>query len=282
MAHNFKVAVCWSGQMRTHNEKLIIYDDVINGRVVKTNAIYNPDSPTDGFAINNSTEKTNIFKVIDDLMLYDFEVDHYGHTWTDCELPVNKDKFKSFIQEDQIVIDEWVDEDAESRQPNVPEFTSKGSYGQTWSGFRAYELVEGNYNAVIRIRWDVLCYSTKELANWIRHLIYDQGESWRDRTLNEKLSVPTEYYRTPVTWVTGDNLATINPGTINDIFWISNTHAFELWKEIDFKKKLHHVLATNHGRTPQSHKLWNLMQPPGINCIGYLPENFCEIKREYF
>jgi len=285
MGNKFKVAVCWSGQMRTHNEELVIYDDVINGRVIKTNAVYNPDSTVDIFANNSTTEKTNIFKVIDDLRHYDFEVDHYGHTWADCELPVNKHKFKSLIHEDQIVIDEWVDENSDNRKVRGGTLDARGSYGQTWSGFRAYGLVEGDYNAVIRIRWDVLCYSTKELSIWIRHLIFDQGDTHRDRTLNEKLSVPTEYYRTPVTWTSmkkGHSI--LNIDHITDVFWISNTTAFKLWKETDFKKKLHEVVTMCHNMTmdrltPHSHRLWNLMQPETIHCIGYLPENFCEIKR---
>lgn len=291
MGNKFKVAVCWSGQMRTHNKELLIYDDVINGRVVKTNAVYNPDSTVDIFANNSTTEKTNIFKVIDDLRHYDFEVDHYGHTWADCELPVNKHKFKSLIHEDQIVIDEWVDEDPENRQPgDVEKYDARECYGQVWSGFRAYGLVEGDYHAVIKIRWDILCYSTKELSTWIRHLIFDQGETNRDRTLGEKLTEPTEYYRTPVGWTSKKNFSEIDINLINDIFWISNAEAFKLWKEIDFKKKLHSVYAkskisngdlisTLGGVTLKGHKLWNLMQPSGISCFGYLPENFCEYKR---
>lgn len=296
MAYKFKVAVCWSGQTRSHDYELVIYDTVMNGRVIKSNTVYNSDSTADFFAINNSTEKTNMFKVIDDLHHYGMEVDHYGHTWTDCELPINKDKFKSLIHEDQIVIDEWVSEDPDNRAVRDNNAGARGCYGQTWSALRAYELVEGDYDAVIKIRWDVLCYSTKELANWVRHLIYDQGESYRDRTLEESLNRAVEYYRTPITWESkdfGNALPVLHNDTICDIFWISNNSAFELWRRMDFKKKLHEVVSNCHnlewcavhtpkripGATPHSHRLWSMMQPAEINCIAYLPENFCEFKR---
>ena len=62
MGNKFKVAVCWSGQTRSHDNELVIYDDVINGRVAKISSVYNPDSTADIFANNSTTEKTNIFK----------------------------------------------------------------------------------------------------------------------------------------------------------------------------------------------------------------------------
>lgn len=151
----FKLAICVSGQSRSHNQ----------------------------IADQWYADIEEIFG--------DFDYDFFGHTWDDQELP-NTDKFKGFKTDDQSMIDKFVSKDLMSLAYNNPGWAnnddwnnlldnggarqhlldaSRAAYGQYVSAYMCWEVAApyaDNYDAVIRYRWDT----------GIRR---DEHEAWREK-----------------------------------------------------------------------------------------------------
>ena len=107
-----------------------------------------------------------------------FDIDFYGHTWTDQEKPKNLSMFKGFVHEDQDNIWEFAKpnlheyipyrkswwyqkeyKDILNNNGNLADFYKdmlKGGLAQIWSHHQCVRQINDlfNYKAVIRCRWD--------------------------------------------------------------------------------------------------------------------------------
>ena len=143
MSKKPKIALCWTGQTRTYN------------------------NPISGDHIRKS--HTEIFK--------DCDVYHYGHTWNDCDPPIDRDKFIFFKSQDQSVIDEFVTKEEMPLRFIVKESwysrsdwknmspkervlhtlsMQKAIYGQIWSFLECYKSIPdySQYDFIVKTRWD--------------------------------------------------------------------------------------------------------------------------------
>lgn len=138
-----KIAICVSGQTRNHNTYSSRWLEDINH------------------------------------LFADYEYDLYGHTWVGQPKPVTsrfREPFKGLCFDDQTIIDDWVKRDHitngfyDKAWSDNPEWknivkdgkafdhilaTSRMAYGQFVSTFLCMQQVKGDYDAVVRYRWDI-------------------------------------------------------------------------------------------------------------------------------
>ena len=134
--------------------------------------------------INDSTKLIRSFDHLKDL----FDIDFFGHTWTDQVAPININDFKNFQHTDQDEIWHEFKEDIFNMIPfntnwnqhpeyikllngdgNFSEFAKdrvKGVFGQIVSNHKCLEQINtAEYVAVIRWRWDNLMVNTVEFMD---------------------------------------------------------------------------------------------------------------------
>ena len=258
--NKLKIAVCISGQLRSYNSSQYKIIDAIN-------YLFPEDQ---------------------------YDVDFYGHTWTDQEKPENLSIFKGFIQEDQNNIwefakpnlheyiayrSEWWDQqeykDILNNEGNLVGFYKnilKGGLAQVWSHHQCVKQIENvfNYRSIIRCRWDGMLTNldyykepNDHELNYAKDIIHNFISKQPTETMNTfKINALCNHALLTT--------ATAN-AFIDDHFFVMKPvpgMTYTIEKIINEMSKQH-----DHNTYPVSHEGWvTYCTVMGINLAAYLPE----------
>jgi hypothetical protein len=252
-----KIALCLSGETRMFND----FDN----------------SPSEG--------PQHFYK-----MLKNFypDIDVYGHTWSHCDIPVTTAfEFKQLLIEDQKIIDDWVSEDFVNRafsnrmqwnkqhvlRDQTPDSfvaeslrRSRYAYGQLFSAYHCFALVNQEYDIVIRYRWDLGCMSYADRVNFsnmdevefFKHTVVSEIERLMARQ-HQQAQIPTVITSTNCVIFSGNPPAI----QIEDTFYMFNRMSYSALsfdsdnRPTTIEQLLAVIFETTWGNEkPSAHTLW--------------------------
>lgn len=221
---------------------------------------------------------------------YGFEVDFYGHTWTDCDTPYNVNDFKFFHQTDQVVIDNWVrknlflrgywdcgnhtwlefcDANQEGNGQKIIDKileNSRKAYGQYWSFKTIMNRIPNDYDVYFKTRWDTKINKHQGLIEFFPYLLANDHErtaSVGDDRTGLCIFDGRSHFRYLGTNARG---RTLTHSFINDTNFLIDKTASITIKDQVFPNHLDQVLKDlpRGFSPPSSHDLWTLCMPENI------------------
>lgn len=245
-----KIAICVSGQTRRHND----YSNEWFGTI------------------------TELFG--------DYDYDLFGHTWSDQPTPITKSKFKKFTVDDQIMMEKWIEEDPQQRlYHNIGWIqhkdyhiklkdgswyehaigATKRAYGQFWSALLCYELVNSDYDLIVRYRWDI---GLKENKEQVKRAIHNFSKAQ-----NLTSALPGQIDRNIEPMINTDVLVSTPSRSdyIEDLFFVSNSNILKC-KYKPIGHWMDEMMKIQYPEKPVAHKGWaSLLKALQLNIVTNMP-----------